>query len=291
MEGKARKLGGSLQVPNVQELAKDGLSELPLRYVHPEMEPALVTTDDFLPEVPVVDMARLASVELGAEELEKLRFACSEWGFFQVVEHDVSRSLIEEMKAEIGRFFGLPLEEKRRYAQEPGDLEGYGQAFVVSEEQRLDWADMFYVVTQPTSMRKPHLLPKLTAHFKDCVEAYSTELKRLAVSILGSVSKAFKMDGEEMRELFDEGMQSMRSNYYPPCPQPELAIGLTPHTDPTGLTILLQANDTEGLQVRKGGHWIPVKPFPNAFIVNIGDMLEVKIYGLINIQSQFQQLV
>uniref|UniRef100_A0A7N0U2B9 Fe2OG dioxygenase domain-containing protein n=1 Tax=Kalanchoe fedtschenkoi TaxID=63787 RepID=A0A7N0U2B9_KALFE len=239
------------------------------------MEPPALVTTDFLLEVLVVDMARLASVELGAEELENLRFACSEWGFFQVVEHDVSRSLIEEVKAEMGRFFGLPLEEKRRYEQEPGDLEGYGQAFVVSEEQRLDWADMFYVVTRPTSLRKPHLLPKLPAHFKDCVEAYSTELKRLAVSILGSVSKAFEIDGKEMRELFDEGMQSMRSNYYPPCPQPELAIGLTPHSDPTGLTILLQANDTDGLQVRKGGRWIPVIPLPNAFIVNIGDMLEV----------------
>ena len=64
-------------------------------------------------------------------------------------------------------------------------------------------------------------------------------------------------------------------NYYPPCPQPESVIGLSPHSDAVGLTILLQINEMEGLQIRKEGLWIPVKPLPNAFIINIGDIVEV----------------
>jgi isopenicillin N synthase-like dioxygenase len=47
------------------------------------------------------------------------------------------------------------------------------------------------------------------------------------------------------------------------------------HSDAAGLTILLQLNEIEGLQIRKDGMWIPVIPLPNAFVVNIGDMLEV----------------
>jgi len=31
----------------------------------------------------------------------------------------------------------------------------------------------------------------------------------------------------------------------------------------------------EGLQIKKDGTWISVKPLPNAFIVSIGDVLEV----------------
>ena len=54
-------------------------------------------------------------------------------------------------------------------------------------------------------------------------------------------------------------------------------MGLNPHSDGSGLTILLQANEMEGLQIEKDGQWIPVKPLPNAFIINIGDMLEVTI--------------
>jgi len=70
----------------------------------------------------------------------------------------------------------------------------------------------------------------------------------------------------------------MRMNYYPPCPQPDKVIGLTPHSDSTGLTILLQLNQVEGLLIRKNGLWVPVNPFPNAFIVNVGDILEVILY-------------
>ncbi|KAJ8639010.1 hypothetical protein MRB53_015704 [Persea americana] len=69
-------------------------------------------------------------------------------------------------------------------------------------------------------------------------------------------------------------------NYYPPCPQPESVIGLSPHSDAVGLTILLQINEMEGLQIRKEGLWIPVKPLPNAFIINIGDIVEIISNGV-----------
>ncbi|KAH1144612.1 hypothetical protein GLYMA_12G235200v4 [Glycine max] len=58
----------------------------------------------------------------------------------------------------------------------------------------------------------------------------------------------------EIRELFEDGIQLMRMNYYyPPCPEPEKVIGLTPHSDGIGLAILLQSNEVEGLQIRKDG--------------------------------------
>ena len=56
--------------------------------------------------------------------------------------------------------------EKKKLWQLPGDLEGFGQAFVVSEEQKLDWGDMFYMLTLPTRLRKPHLFPKLPLPFR-----------------------------------------------------------------------------------------------------------------------------
>jgi len=101
---------------------------------------------------------------------------------------------------------------------------------------------------------------------------------------IGYIGKALKMEEMEIKELFEDGIQMMRTNYYPPCPQPEKVIGLTNHSDPVGLTILLQLNEVEGLQIRKDGMWVPVKPLPSAFIVNIGDMLEVrKFIHLLNI--------
>ncbi len=113
---------------------------------------------------------------------------------------------------------------------------------------------------------------------RDALEAYSEELQKIAKKIFNLVAKAVGMKPDEMRDLTEEGWQAMRMNYYPPCPEPDLVIGLRPHSDATGLTIVLQLNEVEGLQIHKDGMWIPVKPIPNAFIINIGDMLEVHIY-------------
>lgn len=93
--------------------------------------------------------------------------------------------------------------------------------------------------------------------------------------MLDLMTKALGMDPKDTRNLFEGGLQGMRMNYYPPCPQPEHAIGLNSHSDASGLTILLQINEVEGLQIRKDGAWIPVKPLPNAFVINIGDAMEV----------------
>ena len=89
------------------------------------------------------------------------------------------------------------------------------------------------------------------------------------------MAEALAIDPKEITDLLNEGTQTIRINYYPPCPQPERVIGLKAHSDLGGLTILLQVNGIEGLQIRKDGMWIPVKPLPNAFVINIGDMLEV----------------
>ena len=89
------------------------------------------------------------------------------------------------------------------------------------------------------------------------------------------MTKALRIKTNELLELLEDVSQSMRMNYYPPCPLPEHVIGINPHSDAGALTILLQANEMEGLQVRKDGMWIPVKPLSNAFVINVGDILEV----------------
>ncbi|KAF8391148.1 hypothetical protein HHK36_023449 [Tetracentron sinense] len=280
MASKIARLGSSVRVPSVQELAKETTTTVPLRYVRPDQDPPIVSDTTLVLEVPVIDMERLVSGENMDLELARFHSACKEWGFFQVVNHGVSSSVVEKLKVEMEEWFKLPLEEKKKFWQEPGELEGFGQAFVVSEEQKLDWADLFYITTLPTRIRKPHLYPKLPLHFRETMEAYSLELKNLAKNILEKMAKALKMEAEKMTEMFEDGWQAMRMNYYPPCPQPELVIGITPHSDFVAMTILLHVNEVEGLQIRKDGKWVPIKPIPNAFVVNIGDILEIVTNGV-----------
>ena len=103
------------------------------------------------------------------------------------------------------------------------------------------------------------------------------ESQKLAMQLFGYLGKAINMEMEEMKELFEDGMQSVRLTYYPPCPQPELVVGITPHSDAAGITILHQVNGVEGLQLKKDGVWIPVNFISNAFVINVGDILEVSL--------------
>ncbi|KAE8687719.1 Flavonol synthase/flavanone 3-hydroxylase [Hibiscus syriacus] len=70
----------------------------------------------------------------------------------------------------------------------------------------------------------------------------------------------------------------MAANFYPPCPQPELAMGLPAHSDHGLLTLLIQ-NQIGGLQVRHNGKWINIDPIPNSFLTNIGDHIEILSNG------------
>ncbi|XP_027184228.1 protein SRG1-like [Coffea eugenioides] len=111
----------------------------------------------------------------------------------------------------------------------------------------------------------------------ESLQEYSIQLKSLALKILNLIAKALGMKHEEIEVLLEEGLQSMRLTYYPPCPQPELVTGLCHHSDPVSLTILLQINDVQGLQIKENEAWVPVIPLPDAFIVNVGDILEASI--------------
>ncbi|XP_058196066.1 protein SRG1-like [Rhododendron vialii] len=277
MEGNLETLGSSLLVPCVQELARESLTTVPGRYIRHDQDPPITSYATSIPDVPTIDMEKLLSGD--HMELKKLDSASKEWGFFQLINHGVSSALLEKVKLEINEFFNLPMEAKKKFWQDSEDFEGFGQANVLSEEQKLDWGDMFFLTTLPTHSRKPRLFPKLPLPFRDTLDNYAYELKQLAMKILDYMSKALKMKAEEMRDFFEEGRQSMRMNYYPPCPQPEKVNGLTPHSDGAGLTILLQINEMEGLQIKKDGMWVPVKPIPQTFVVNIGDSLEIVTNG------------
>ncbi|KAK1556408.1 hypothetical protein Q3G72_004623 [Acer saccharum] len=278
METKAISLGRTLAVPFVQELAKKGLTSVPPRYVHHDQDPPIISLDSCSPQVPVIDMQRLLSEDFMDSELQKLDQACREWGFFQLINHEMSSRLVEKLKLETEEFFKLPMEEKSKYGQQEGDVEGYGNVFVVSEDQKLHWGDKLYFTTSPPQLRKPHLFPNLPPSFRDTLEAYSTGLINVAARILGLIGKNLRIENNEMA-LLSEGRQTMSFNYYPPCPQPEQVIGIAPHSDASGITILLEVNDVQGLQMKKDGMWIPVKPLPNAFIINIGDSLEILSNG------------
>ncbi|XP_057510911.1 S-norcoclaurine synthase 1-like [Actinidia eriantha] len=282
MEGEVisrSEYGGSLPVENVQALASKHLKDIPHRYIRPEVEFDEVSVDDSW-QIPVIDMSKLGGTgQLGHDdESEKLHRACKDWGFFQLINHGISET-IEEMKKVTEEFFQLSLEEKMTSAQLPNNIEGYGQAFVVSEDQKLDWGDMLFLLPMPASQRNMRFWPTTPTAFRSTLDKYSSELQRVAISLLRLMAKNLRVDPDALSSLFEDCIQGIRMNYYPPCEHASKVMGLTPHSDATGLTLLIQVNEVQGLQIKKNGKWVPIKPIPGAIIINIGDVLEILSNG------------
>ncbi|PKU87555.1 S-norcoclaurine synthase 1-like [Dendrobium catenatum] len=272
------ELGSSLTVPNVQELASAiSTSEIPERYFRPEAEARVVDSIDD-DELPVIDLMKLVDPELfDKEELSRLGLACREWGFFQLINHGVTQEMIEKTKTDIMGFFKLPLKEKEAFKQLPGQIEGYGQMFVHSEEQKLDWADMLTLVTKPH--KDMRFWPINPSSFRDTIDKYTVKIENVVDCLYALMAKDLGIDPKVMLKNLSKQMQSIRINYYPPCKEANKVLGLSPHSDGIALTVLLQANDVNGLQIKKNNKWLLVKSKPGAFIVNIGDMLEIMTNG------------
>lgn len=269
-----------LIVESVQELSKTQQETIPERYIRRgEERPTPTAVSDHQLNIPIIDMANISEGNSREPEIKKLAQACEEWGFFQIVNHGIANSLIDAVKRAGKEFFQLPLEEKQKYAINPGDLQGYGKTFVVSEQQKLDWGDALGLIMFPSNHRDLTVWPVQPADFREIVDTYNTEIRTLAGKLLSLIAETLELNPDFFDKKFRSPYQKMRMNYYPPCPQPDLVFGLSPHADMTGITVLLQDDGVVGLNIHKGEQWIAVQPIPYALVINIGNLMEVMTNG------------
>ncbi|XP_020570869.1 protein DMR6-LIKE OXYGENASE 2-like [Phalaenopsis equestris] len=111
---------------------------------------------------------------------------------------------------------------------------------------------------------------------REVSEDYSRRVRQLGKALLNAIWESLGLEENDMEVALSlkSCFQILVVNLYPPCPKPELAMGLPAHSDHGLLTILMQ-NDTDGLQVLRHGKWHCVKPLPNSFVVNLGDHMEI----------------
>ncbi|KAJ7949986.1 2-oxoglutarate (2OG) and Fe(II)-dependent oxygenase superfamily protein [Quillaja saponaria] len=289
-------------IVRVQSLAESGIDKIPDRYIKPPSQrPTIVTSPETNSNyfnnnndnnnnnnnnsfdsfdfgdvnIPVIDFQSLSSDE---EMLRSVSEACRKWGFFQVVNHGVSHELMKKARDTWREFFNLPLEVKQEYANSPKTYEGYGSRLGVEKGVVLDWSDYFFLNYMPPSLRNSSKWPALPLSCRKVIAEYGEEVAKLGWKLLKILSINLGLKEDCLQKAFggEENVDAcLRVNFYPKCPQPDLTLGLSSHSDPGGMTILLPDELVPGLQVRKGDVWVTVKPVPNAFIVNIGDQLQV----------------
>ncbi|KAI3756733.1 hypothetical protein L1987_56555 [Smallanthus sonchifolius] len=110
--------------------------------------------------------------------------------------------------------------------------------------------------------------------FLDVLLEYSNQVMKLGVCLFELMSEALGLNTDHLLNMGCADGLAVLGHYYPSCPQPELTIGTTDHTDNDFITILLQ-DHIGGLKVFYQNQWTDVPPTPGALIVNAGDFLQL----------------
>ncbi|KAJ9135597.1 hypothetical protein P3X46_032763 [Hevea brasiliensis] len=113
-------------------------------------------------------------------------------------------------------------------------------------------------------------------------------MERLAFKLMELIALSLGFQPDRFHGFFKEQTSFIRHNHYPPCPFPHLALGVGRHKDAGGLTILAQ-DDVAGLEVKRksDGECIWVKPAPNSYIINVGDIIQVPYLTLLHELAYF----
>ncbi|KAL6902152.1 hypothetical protein ACP4OV_005028 [Aristida adscensionis] len=271
---------------NREEITDSAISVLtnsthvPERYIRTEevLDGEIVGEDEGY-ELPVIDMAKLLDPAFSASETAKLGSACRNWGFFQLANHGFDEAVMQRMKDNTLQFFSLPLESKKAVAVRGNGFQGFGHHYT-SSTGKLDWAESLTVTVQPVGDRNMEMWPTNPPNFRYALENYSVETTDLVMRLLGFMAADLGVEREVLQGAFAGQRQNMTIHHYPPCHHKEKVMGIVPHTDRLGLTLLLHVDDTPGLQIRKDTRWFPFRPLPGAFVVNVGDILEVLTNGM-----------
>jgi isopenicillin N synthase-like dioxygenase len=234
--------------------------------------------------VPVIDLSF-------PEAPSSIDSALTDIGFMTIVGHGVPRGVTDQAwQASVG-FFGLP-EADRASAIDHGGPYGYSpfreEALARSRggDAPADLKDSFNLGPFDRTAEDLRALglgdarivwPSGPPGFREAWTAYYRAMEALGDRLLSLMATALGLDPEHFAPSFSRHTSALRALHYPPLDRPpepgQLRAGA--HSDYGSLTILKPGEGRGGLEVRtRSGEWVTVPLVPDAFVVNIGDVME-----------------
>jgi isopenicillin N synthase-like dioxygenase len=206
-------------------------------------------------------------------------------GFLYVSGHRRPPALFEDLLAAARSFFAQPLAEKMRvyignsrnhrgYVPEGEEVFAQGtkdakEAYDCSRDLSADDPD--YLAGNP--LLGPNQWPELPG-FKHAVSAYYDATFELGRVLLRGFALALGQPADRFDPLLTKPPSQLRLIHYPHHPAAADQPGIGAHTDYELFTLL--RSTAPGLEImNESGLWVDAPPLPDAYVVNIGDMLEL----------------
>lgn len=245
-------------------------------------------------KLPVVDVSALRSPTADTEPVARaIGEACREHGFFFVVGHGVDPALQRSLEHVARGFFARPVEEKMQIAMRLGGRAWRGYFPVGAEltSGKPDQKEGLYFgaelsqddarVRANTPMHGANLFPAWFPSMRTTVLAYIDAMTKLGDVVLEGIALSLGLPREYFAATCArDPLVLFRIFHYPQHDAADAdAWGVGEHTD-YGLLTLLKQDDVGGLEVKNGATWNAVPFVPNAFVCNLGDMLDRMTGGL-----------
>ncbi|ONI26637.1 hypothetical protein PRUPE_1G036700 [Prunus persica] len=260
----------------VKGLVDAGLAKIPRIFIHDPTK--IIKNEPISPNegsgfgIPVISLEGIAK-DAGqrAQVINQVRQASEKWGFFQVVNHEIPVQDLEEMIDGIRRFHEQEQAVKEEiYSRDYTKKVLYNTNFDLYHAPAANWRDTLSCVLAPQAPN----LEELPSICRDIVFNYSEKVKSLGATLFELLSEVLGLKPNHLKDLgCAEGLFFL-GHYYPACPEPELTMGTSQHSDSSFLTVLLQ-DQIGGLQVLHENQWVDVKPIHGALVINLGDMLQL----------------
>jgi isopenicillin N synthase-like dioxygenase len=221
---------------------------------------------------------------------EGLREAAHEVGFFYLTGHDVPEVLAGRLLAAARRLFGLPEADKNAVAMvRSPHFRGYTRLGGELTRGRVDWREQIDIGPERPSiggpdkpdylwLQGPNQWPAALPELRRIVDEWDAALSSVARTLLRHWAASLGSPSDVFDSAFaDTPATLIKIIRYPARAASPQGVGA--HRDAGVLTLLLAEPGSRGLQVRRTGGWIDAPPLPGAFVVNIGELLEVATGG------------
>lgn len=187
-------------------------------------------------EIPVIDLSNPNQTQL----INQLYQACSTWGFFQLVNHNIPPDLLSSFQQAMSSFFALPYNTKVKLKRNANNARGYFDDELTKRKR--DWKEAIDIgipggsrdwnildndssnmcldgVNQfPTELECPNFRNVVVDYFNECSKLSNRLAKLMMIALNGSGDGGENSEEEEkfLKRMKDDHTSYLRMNYYPP---------------------------------------------------------------------------